>query len=102
MTRQEGGAESDRREAGSGSDVVPEPSRRVEGSLALFVHEAAGGLRVLTGGGCTVEGVYIDIFGSVRPGGVWHGIRYEDLLPGRYDIIGETVVRDDGRVLSSD
>lgn len=73
-----------------------EASRPGEGSLVLYVHEEPGGRRVLTGGGITSDGIYADIFASLCPGGVWNGVPYESLLPGRYDIVGDALVRADG------
>lgn len=81
------------------ADTVPPP--RAAASLVLYVHEAPDGLRTLTGGGITADGTCADIFATVQPGGVWNGLRYEDLLPGCYDIVGDTVVRADRHVVPS-
>ena len=78
-----------------------EGSRSDAGSLVLHVHETSDGIRELTGGGITADGTCADIFATLRPGGVWSGVAYEDLLPGRYDIVRTSFVRADGHVVPS-
>jgi hypothetical protein len=78
-----------------------EGSRPGPGSLVLYVHERSDGTRELTGGGITADGTCADIFATLRPDGVWSGVAYEDLLPGRYDIVGSSFVRVDGYIVPS-
>ena len=79
----------------------PPPSHRATG-LVLYVHQRPDGVRALTGGGVTADGICADIFDTVPPGGVWNGLRFEDLAPGRYDIVDGRLVREDGSIVPSD
>ena len=74
------------------------PSRRGAG-VVLYVHQQPDGVRALTGGGTTADWMCVDIFGTVSPGGTWNDLRYEDLAPGRYDIVDGQFVREDGTLI---
>ncbi len=95
-------AADDARRGSPGSD--PEPSEhpsRAAGSLVLYVHERSDGIRVLIGGGVTDDGICADVFATLHPGGTWNGVAYDDLPPGRYDIVEGSLVRANGTVVLS-
>lgn len=66
---------------------------KAEHSLRLYVFERADGIREITGGGMTPEGLMIDICGEVVPGGGWEGFTYAELEPGTYRIEGRALIK---------